>query len=442
MQRLVKGDMVADLTDIFNNNLLPGLKEMVVGPAAKNAIDAVTFDGRIRFMPQNITENQADVFPLFIRQDWLENLDMEIPKTLDDLKKIAIAFTKNDPDMNNKNDTYGIALAGQKNLLMDWGGLYGFFAGYKIQPCLWYDGMLFYSKDESGKAVWDGERPETKEGLQYLADLYKEGAIPSDFATMDSSRITEELNGGKAGIVFGARGLPYWAIQNTIKNDPKTKWYAMNMPTKDGSHPYFFGWQPVNVAQAVSVQIPDLKAVATMMNIQYNFTDKKSPNYDPNFSKEDLLEGEEEGPGYASYFNASSERENNEKLWNALLNKDPSAFEENERRGYDDWIKYEEGTDKDPNLWGNWNAMQPRPGGAFWTVWKMNKPEDIKRNVFWEVPDEAMNAKLALFRKMAEQEVVTIISGNKPVSEWDNFIAKWNEVGGNEITKIVNERME
>lgn len=37
-----------------------------------------------------------------IRSDWLKNLNLEIPKTLDDLIKTAQAFTYNDPDGNGR----------------------------------------------------------------------------------------------------------------------------------------------------------------------------------------------------------------------------------------------------------------------------------------------------------------------------------------------------
>ncbi len=438
MNVLRKSDMIADLTDILNNNLSPEAKELMLGSAAKNAINAVTYDGRIMFLPQNISENQADAFPLFIRLDWLKNLNLEIPKTLDDLKKIAIAFTKNDPDGNKKNDTYGLAIAAQKSLLTDWGGLYGFFPAYGVQPCVWYDGMLFYSKDASGKAVWDGTRPEVKEGFQLLADLYKEGAIPSDFATMDSSRVTAELNGSKAGMVFGARGLPFWAIQNTIKNDPKAEWYAMNMPTKDGSHPPIFGWQPVNVAGAVSNKCKNPEAIAKMINIQYKYGYRKSPDLDPILGNRSDINVA--GPRYYDIYDPTEERDMFNAFFDAIKAKDKSKLSASWQADYDKYMKYEES--KDPDCWGIWNGGNPAPGGAFYTVWQMNTPEDVKNNVWWSLPTDEIVSKMQLFKKMAEEEVIKIISGDVPVSDWDNFVQEWNKIGGDEVTRIVNENMK
>lgn len=37
---------------------------------------------------------------MFIRQDWLDNLNLEIPTTMEELKAVAKAFTEQDPDGN------------------------------------------------------------------------------------------------------------------------------------------------------------------------------------------------------------------------------------------------------------------------------------------------------------------------------------------------------
>lgn len=47
-----------------------------------------------------------------IRQDWLENLGLEMPTSLDELYDVLYAFTYNDPDGNGVDDTYGITSAG------------------------------------------------------------------------------------------------------------------------------------------------------------------------------------------------------------------------------------------------------------------------------------------------------------------------------------------
>lgn len=48
---------------------------------------------------------------LFIRTDWLQKLNLNIPKTTEELYQVAKAFTEQDPDGNGRKDTYGIAMS-------------------------------------------------------------------------------------------------------------------------------------------------------------------------------------------------------------------------------------------------------------------------------------------------------------------------------------------
>lgn len=51
--------------------------------------------------------NSPETF-ITIRQDWLDNLNLEKPTTLEELVDVLYAFTFNDPDGNGKDDTYGL----------------------------------------------------------------------------------------------------------------------------------------------------------------------------------------------------------------------------------------------------------------------------------------------------------------------------------------------
>lgn len=47
-----------------------------------------------------------------IRKDWLTNLNLSMPTTVDELLAVAKAFTFDDPDKNGKDDTFGFTSAG------------------------------------------------------------------------------------------------------------------------------------------------------------------------------------------------------------------------------------------------------------------------------------------------------------------------------------------
>lgn len=432
MDTLIKADMVADMTEVLDQYLAPETRKYIMEGTGAEALASVTYDGKVRFIPANITSLLNNAFPVFIRKDWLDNLGLPIPKTVEDFKNVAIAFAKDDPDQNGKDDTYGLALSGQSNLVHDWGGLYGFFSAYGVQPCTWYDYMIFYSKDEAGNIMWDGEKPEVKEGLQLLADLYKEGAIPKDFITMDNNKIIEDLNGGKGGIAFGVRGLPYWAVQNTIKNNPDAEWYAMNMPTKDGSPAPIFVYQPVNNAYAISATCKNPEAVVIMLNSYYKYVDSNSPNFDPKTLDTQVAAGE-----FIGFKNPDEEMNNCRQLFDALKKQDKTGLNLSLQTQYDEAMEYVE--TKNPERWSRWNAIYPEEGHAYYLVFGTNTEEMLKKNVWWKMPSENMVQKLPLYRDMAQETMAKIIAGAEPVAAWDDMVAQWKKLGGDEITKEVIE---
>ncbi|MBF9018918.1 MULTISPECIES: extracellular solute-binding protein [unclassified Oceanispirochaeta] len=433
---LVRGDMVIDVDDYFEF-LSPMVKEYLTEGVGAEALRSVTFDGKTKMLPANVSGLINNSFPLFVRKDWLDTLGMDLPETMDDFKEIAIAFAKDDPDQNGKDDTYGLAVMGKTNLIVDWGGLYGFFAGYGVQPCTWYDGMLFYSEDENGNAVWDGKKTEVKEGLQLLADLYEAGAIPADFPTMDGTRVTEDLTAGIAGMVFGVRGLPIWAFPNAFKTNENAEWYCVNMPVAEaGASPTLFAYQPVNVGYVISKECENPEAAIKMANITSMLKDPFSPDVDPAFTVDRSVTGDV----VIEIINPLQEQMENELFFEAISNNDKSLCPPNLVERYDfvnDFIN-----NKTPENWRWWNAFYPAPGHAWYHTFVVNTPEIIKKNVWWKLPSAKMNSKLPIYKKMAEETMTKIIMGIEPASEWDVMVANWEKLGGAEMTTEVQASLK
>jgi ABC-type glycerol-3-phosphate transport system substrate-binding protein len=64
--------------------------------------------GKYYFYPVRITDAIVGSHSQYIRQDWLDNLGLDMPTSYDELYDVAYAFTHDDPDQNGKDDTYGI----------------------------------------------------------------------------------------------------------------------------------------------------------------------------------------------------------------------------------------------------------------------------------------------------------------------------------------------
>ncbi|WP_026486283.1 extracellular solute-binding protein [Caldanaerobius polysaccharolyticus] len=123
---------------------------------------------------------------IVIRKDWLDNLGLKMPKTIDDFYNVLKAFTYNDPDKNGKNDTYGMIVTkynGPFNIMLTWFGA----------PNGWGD-------DGSGKLVPSFFTKEYMDCLKFWKKMYDEKLFNRDFATVDPAKWENFYVAGKAGV--------------------------------------------------------------------------------------------------------------------------------------------------------------------------------------------------------------------------------------------------
>ncbi|MDF2924533.1 MAG: hypothetical protein K0R57_3447 [Paenibacillaceae bacterium] len=132
---------------------------------------------------------------LFIRGDWLKKLNLEVPKTDEELFSVAKAFATQDPDGNGKQDTYGFSLSFVSGMVLDF--MFGnVFTIYEKYP--WYvkDGELLHDWERSAAAV------------AYKKKIYDEGLVDKDFLTdTKGEKAKQDWINGKLGIYGANSGL-------------------------------------------------------------------------------------------------------------------------------------------------------------------------------------------------------------------------------------------
>ncbi|MHC6231975.1 extracellular solute-binding protein [Arthrobacter sp. MMS24-T111] len=129
---------------------------------------------------------------VMFRQDWLDKLGLQPPKTVEDLYNVAKAFTDQDPDGNGKNDTYGITIP-------KWGGGVGTNSPYDIIEEWFGAGNRWTERD--GKLVPNFETDEFLQADRFIKKMVDEKLINPDFATFDSTKWNEPFLNGKGGII-------------------------------------------------------------------------------------------------------------------------------------------------------------------------------------------------------------------------------------------------
>ena len=225
--QLAQNGLLADLTDIYEENISDTIKGIDASYGGRN-LEPVTIDGRLMAIPAGNLDGQQDV--LWLRKDWLDNLGLEVPKTMEDLEKVLTAFVEEDPDGNGVDDTTGLTVDATKPVARynHAFGLEPIFYAFGVYPNYWME-------DENGEIYYGSTDERMKEVLTLLQDWYKKGLIDRQFATRIGSGETEAVfTSGQSGAYFGAVHANY---TDAFTNNPDIELVAVAAPL-DGSGKY------------------------------------------------------------------------------------------------------------------------------------------------------------------------------------------------------------
>lgn len=199
--RLVENGMIADLTDVYRQCTTDTIKEMYHS-YGDSLLDSATFDGKLYAFPNAEIDDGAMM--LWLRNDWIEKLGLEEPKTMEEGMDIVKAFVENDAAGNG--ETVGLAcstglIAGSDETY----GMDAIFTKFGSAPENWI-------LNDNGEVEYGSLTQETKEALGYLNELYESGVIDSRFLLRKTENIDELVIEGKCGAIFGR----WWAPNNPL----------------------------------------------------------------------------------------------------------------------------------------------------------------------------------------------------------------------------------
>ena len=168
---------------------------------------------------------------LVIRKDWLDKLGLAVPTTPEELFAVAQAFTKQDPDGNGKNDTYGFGgfLNGQ-----GLGTRFDFIMGAYGVPGVWN----FTGKGDFGLNVRNDQYPEA---LAYFKSLVDAKVIDPDWPTLTRDDFRARWKQGTFGIMWE----DFAAISNKSnytpfdENFPDGEWIPVAAPKGPNGDAYY-----------------------------------------------------------------------------------------------------------------------------------------------------------------------------------------------------------
>ncbi|HWR10370.1 MAG TPA: extracellular solute-binding protein [Rectinemataceae bacterium] len=162
---------------------------------------------------------------LWVRKDWLDKLGLSVPKTLEEFKSVAVAFTKKDPDGNGINDTFGFSgMGAEPDAALN----------YPLNPILgaFGTGGSTFILDK-GKLVFCPATEQYEKGLKWMADFIASGAVDPDIMLIKSyDQLREKVYRNQVGMIYMSWAEfvkpPYDKIMKDMT--PKAEWIQINPP--------------------------------------------------------------------------------------------------------------------------------------------------------------------------------------------------------------------
>lgn len=440
LRQLVEADQIADLTEVYEQYASPDIKTIIENTNGA-ALDAVTFDGKIMALP-GVQANADGIHLLWIRQDWLDKLNLEPPTTMAELEEVARAFVENDPDGNGQRDTIGITgpESGGKlyaNFLESKNNLYGFdaiFSAHDSFPGYWLEG-------EDGSPVYGSILPETREALASLRDLYSKGLIDPEMGVRNKA--DEPIIAGKSGMFFAPWWMAYGPLTNAVKNDAEANWQAYALPLNQNGE---FKPHAATPSTEFVVVRKDYEHPEVPMKLLNNlFKNEQENTFDPSKG----------GPGYYPLrvvYAPSDEIEFTVKALRDVLAGNKTAEDFANDKAYKllpsdiasiKTIKNEPYDSMDLSTWNpeaNWGAWT-----RSYSIMVGGRPlvdtefEEVPSLLYEQTP--LMESRWVNLRKLEDETFLRIIMGAAPLEIFDSFVENWKRQGGDQITQEVKDAL-
>ncbi|KGX84567.1 extracellular solute-binding protein [Pontibacillus marinus] len=182
----------------------------------------VSKDGKIYGIPQENPIRNCCV--TYMRKDWLDKLNLEIPKTVDEYIEVLRAFKTQDPNGNGLQDE--IPFSARKNFSFG----HAFFSAYGVQPSSW--------SYEDGKLLPNFIKPEMKEALKVYQTLYEEKLLDNEFLVQSGKDWDSKIIGAtQVGMWAHSSAAPDSWIQRIQASNPDAEIVIVPSPVIPGGEP-------------------------------------------------------------------------------------------------------------------------------------------------------------------------------------------------------------
>ncbi|OPA74173.1 ABC transporter substrate-binding protein [Paenibacillus selenitireducens] len=355
--------------------------------------DYIKINGKIYGIPRPGYPARA----VLVRKDWLDNLGLSIPKTLDEFYDVAVKFAKEDPDQNGKDDTVGMLLDQT--------------IGWNLDPIyMAFDTGNGWRKMEDNTLMNAVITPQRKEALTWLNKLYKAGGIDQNFTIMKGNQTWEKLESGKAGLFFAGHTNDYNRFVASLKKvDPKAELIMIRPPVGPTGATGYPGGTGFFGQFVLPSQIDKDKAKKAIELLDWEM----SP--EGNDLKKMGIEGVHHTKNADGTITMIGDKYSEEGITNLIWQIPNEPMGEISLNSPAEIVE----------------AQRQNMTGL--------KELDVVSPAVTYIPSDAVSEKLGELDKIQREIAVKLIIGTEPIEAFDKFVEEWKAKGGAELTKEVNE---
>lgn len=429
LRYLVENDMIADLTQAYENCASDRIKDIFNSYEEGSVFQNVTFDGKMMAVPETNVASGPNL--IWLRKDWMDALGLCEPSTLDDVEAIVREFIEKDPGKNGPGNTVGLVCDTNVCGESGYGNEYQMdlvFAACGAYPKQWIE-------TDTGEIGYGSVQPEMKDALIRLNRWFSQGIIDSDFLFHTSTNIVDMIVNGTCGSFFA----PWWATNNPLmdamKVNPDAEWMPYLIATDEDGSTSYYSQNPSFQYVVVSKEFEYPELVFKIISLVFDYMRYEERNNEEYASYYSLNVDPNVRPLAINIDYDEAVRKCYTNITAALEGKlDPNDLMVVERAYYNSCKAYMEDPDtEDLSLWSAW--MSRIHVEALMAEGNLNRVSSL---FFGET--KTMKEKWYQLQELEKSMYLKIITGEESLDYFDQFVKEWNELGGNQITEEVREK--
>lgn len=372
--------------------------------------DLTSADGNIYTIQSKAAFRFANA--VIVRQDWLDKLGLSVPTTTEEYYQVLKAFKEQDPNGNGEADEIPLIASDARRGDAESPGLSMFDASFGIDED-------FYVSDDGSEIFFGATDPRMKDALAYLNRLYSEGLIDQEYLTRDYSTIDGLISESRAGMWI-AWGI---GVEEAASIQDENADLAVILPPIDESigKARVYSQMPQTRTNAVAVS-KDSKVKEHIMSI-WNYVFSEEGTQLMNFGVEGTTYTMEDGkPIYTD----------------EILKSEDGPLGAARKYGINTWLPH--------NQLASAEFGRTAGEGKFEAAVSFYDPYIVEPVPALKFTDEEKSTITSVYdgeiKTYLDESLDGFITGKKPLSEFEDFVAQLEKMGIEDILKIYNDAFQ